>query len=103
MALAILIGLLSYIHFSLQPRIESLMEQVKPDAPIPQGLGPQIAALRSRRKKFAGICLFLVLTALIMGLRATFFYSFYLAGIFVVVAALYAWRVYRKPVPLGWV
>jgi len=79
------------------------MEQVKPDAPIPQGLGPQIAALRSRRKKFAGIYLFLVLTALIMGLRATFFYSFHLAGIFVVVATLYAWRVYRKPMPLGWV
>ena len=102
-ALAIMVSLLSYVHFSLQPRIELLMEQVKPDAPVPQGLGPQIAALRSRRKKFAGICLFLVLTALIMGLRATFFYNFYLALALVGVAALYAWRVYRKPVPLGWV
>jgi len=102
-ALAIMASLLSYVHFSLQPRIESLMEQVKPDAPVPQGLGPQIAALRSRRKKFAGICLFLVLTALIMGLQATFFYNFYLAIIFVILAAFYAWRVYRKPVPLGWI
>ncbi len=101
-ALAIMVSLLSYVHFSLQPRIESLMEHVKPDTPVPQGLGPQIAVLRSRRKKFAGICLFLVLTALIMGLQATFFYNFYLALIFVAVAALYAWRVYRKPVPLGW-
>ena len=102
-ALVIMASLLSYVHFSVQPRIESLMEQVKPDAPVPQGLGPQIAALRSRRKKFAGICLFLVLTGLIMGLRATFFYNFYLALVFVGVAAIYAWRVYRKPVPLGWV
>jgi hypothetical protein len=101
-ALAVMVSLLANIHFSLQPRIESLMEQVKPDAPVPQGLGPQIKALRLRRKKFAGICLFLVLTALIMGLQATFFYNFYLALIFVVVAALYAWRVYRKPVPVGW-
>ena len=30
-ALAIMASLLSYVHFSLQPRIESLMEQVKPD------------------------------------------------------------------------
>jgi hypothetical protein len=102
-ALAILVSLLANIHFSLQPRIESLMEQVKPDVPVPQGLGPQIAALRSRRKKFAGICLFLVLTALIMGLRATFYYNIYLAVALIIVAAIYAWRVYRKPVPLGWI
>lgn len=103
LALAVMVSLLTYIHTSLQPRIETLMEQVKPDAPVPQGIGPQIAALRSRRKKFAGICLFLVLTALIMGLRATFLYDYYMAVIFIAVAALYAWRVYRKPVPLGWI
>ncbi|MDP6142468.1 MAG: hypothetical protein QGF23_03395 [Dehalococcoidales bacterium] len=101
-ALLIMVSLLSYIHFSLQPRIESLMEQVKPDTPVPQELGPQITALRSRRKKLSGICLFLVLTALIMGVRAIFSYNFYLAGALVIIAALYAWRVYWKPVPLGW-
>ncbi len=51
----------------------------------------------------AGIRLFLVLTALIMGLRATFFYNPYLAGVFVALAALHAWRAYRKPAPLGWI
>ncbi|HEY82761.1 MAG TPA: hypothetical protein G4O01_05665 [Dehalococcoidia bacterium] len=102
-ALVILASLLSHIHFSVQPQIERLMEQVKPDAPVPQGLAPQIAALRSRRKKLSGVCLFLVLTALIMGLRATFFYNLYLAIGLVAVAAVYAWRVYRKPVPLGWI
>lgn len=102
-ALLTLVSLLSYIHFSLQPRIESLMSQVKPDSPVPEGLAPQITVLRMRRKRLAGICLFLVLTALLMGVRATFGYDPYLAGIFVAVAALYAWRVYRKPVPLGWI
>ena len=102
-ALAILVSLLSYIHFSVQPRIEILMQQVKPDAPVPDGLAPKIAALRSRRKKLSGVCLFLVLTALIMGLRATFFYNYYLAIGLIIVAAIYAWRVYRKPVRLGWV
>lgn len=79
------------------------MQQVKPDAPVPDGLAPKIAALRSRRKKLSGVCFFLVLTALIMGLRATFFYSYYLAIGLIIVAAIYAWRVYRKPVRLGWV
>ncbi|MFH1647514.1 MAG: hypothetical protein ABID71_07525 [Chloroflexota bacterium] len=102
-ALVILVSLLSLIHFSIQPRIEALMQQVKPDAPVPDGLAPKIKALRSRRKKLSGLCLFLVLTALIMGLRATFFYSYYLAIGLVIVAAIYAWRVYRNPVRLGWV
>src|SRR4030065_1280380 len=49
-ALAILVSLLSYIHFSVQPRIETLMQQGKPDAPVPEGLAPRIAAPRSRTK-----------------------------------------------------
>lgn len=102
-ALLLLIGLLSYVHFSLQPRIESLVNQLKPEGPAPQGLGPQIAPLRLRRKRLSAFCFFLVLTALIMGLRATFDYNVYLALLFVIVAALYAWRAYRKPLLLGWV
>jgi hypothetical protein len=96
------VGLLSYVHFYLQPRIEALINQVKPDEPVPSGLSPQLGGLRLRRKRLSGICLFLVLTALIMGLKATFRYNPYLALLFVVLAALYAWRAYRRPVLLGW-
>ena len=102
-ALLVLISLLSYIHFSLQPRIEALMDQVKPDSPVPADVAPKIGALRRKRKKFSGVCLFLVLTALIMGLRVTFGFNVYLAVALIAVAALYAWRVYRKPVRLGWI
>lgn len=102
-ALAVLVTLLSYIHFSLQPRIEALLNEVKPDSPVPEGLAPKIAALRRRRKKLSGVCLFLVLTALIAGIQVTFKYSVALAIVLIVLAALYAWRVYRKPVRLGWI
>ncbi|MAF85260.1 MAG: hypothetical protein CL875_02045 [Dehalococcoidales bacterium] len=60
-------------------------------------------AWRGQRKRLASICLFLVLTALIMGLRATFSYNYILAIGLIIVATLYAWMVYRKPVPLGWI
>ncbi len=102
-ALLLLMGLLSYIHFSVQPRIESLVNQLKPEGPAPQGLGSQIVPLRLRRKRLSAFCFFLVLTALLMGLRVTFDYSIYLALLFVVVAALYAWRAYRRPLLLGWI
>ncbi len=102
-ALLVLIGLLSYIHFSVQPRIEALMNHVKADSPVPADIAPKIGALRRQRKKFSGVCLFLVLTALIMGLKVTFNYNIYLAIGLILVAAIYAWRVYRKPVRLGWI
>ncbi len=102
-ALLALISMLSYIHFSLQPRIEALMSQVKADSPAPADVAPKIGALRRQRKKFSGVCLFLVLTALIMGLKVTFNYNTYLAIGLIVVAGIYAWRVYRKPVRLGWI
>ncbi|MBI2857688.1 MAG: hypothetical protein HYX90_01310 [Chloroflexi bacterium] len=102
-ALLALMGLLSYIHFSLQPRIETLMDQVKADSPVPADIAPRIGALRRQRKKFSGVCLFLVLTALIMGLKVTFNYNVYLAIGLIVIAGIYAWRVYRKPVRLGWI
>ncbi len=102
-ALLGLASLLSYIHFSLQPRIEALMGQVRPDSPVPAEVPPQITVLRKRRKKLSGICLFMVLTALVMGLKVTFNYNVYLAIGLIVVAGVYAWRVYRKPVRLGWV
>ena len=101
-ALLVLVSLLSYIHFSLQPRIEALMSQVKPDGPVSADIAPKIGALRRRRKKLSGVCLFLVLTALIMGLKVTFAYNIYLAVGLIILAGLYAWRVYRKPVRLGW-
>ncbi|MDP2916491.1 MAG: hypothetical protein Q8O16_01015 [Dehalococcoidia bacterium] len=102
-ALLTLTGLLSYIHFSLQPRIEVLMSRLKPDSPAPADLAPQISTLRRRRKRLSGICLFLVLTALVMGLRVTFSFNMYLAVALVIVSALYAWRVYKRPVSLGWI
>jgi len=102
-SLLILTVLLSYVHFAIQPRIEALMNQVKPDSPVPEGLRPQITHLRKRRKRLSGICLFFVLTALIMGLRVTFRFNIYLAIALIVVSAVYAWRVYRQPVRFGWI
>ena len=81
------------------------MNQIKPDSPVPADVAPKIGALRRQRKKLSGVCLFLVLTALIMGLKVTLNYNVYLATGLIIVASIYAWRgrVYRKPVRLGWI
>lgn len=99
---ALLAGLLSYIHFSIQPKIERILANYKPGEEIPATARPSLVAWRIRRKRLAAICLFLVLTALIMGVRVTWGYAPWLAAVFLVAAALFAWRAYRRPVPWGW-
>ncbi len=101
-AFTALTWLLSYVHFVIQPHIETILTGWKPGEEVPADKKPIFLAWRGRRKRLAAICLFLVLTSLIMGLMVTWGYAPWLAAVFVVAAALFAWRVYRTPVRLGW-
>lgn len=101
-AFAALVSLLSYVHFTIQPHIERILTGWKPGEEVPAGKKAAFLSWRGRRKRVAGMCLFLVLTSLIMGVRVTWGYAPWLAIVFTVAAALFAWRAYRKPVPFGW-
>jgi len=61
-----MMGLLSYVHFSLQPRIDSLVSQIGPEDAIPDGFAARLKPYRVMRKKLATFCLFLVITAIIL-------------------------------------
>ena len=98
-----LVGLLSFVHFGLQPKIEGLLARLDPGAPAPAEVGPKLAALRRTRKRLSATCLFLVLTAVVMGLRVLMGYSPFLAVGLVILAALFARRVYVTPIRYGWV
>ncbi len=99
---AILAGLLSYVHFNIQPRIESILAGCKPGEEVSAKDKPILLAWRTRRKRLAATCLFLVLTALIMGVRVTWGFAPWLVVVFLVIAALFAWRAYRRRVTWVW-
>ncbi|MBI4295549.1 MAG: hypothetical protein HY667_00380 [Chloroflexi bacterium] len=101
-AVAILVTLLSQIHFGIQPKIEAIVNKYKPSEEISPEDRPNLLAWRSRRKRRAPICLFLVLTALVMGVRVLFGYAPWLVAIFLVASAIFAWRAYKTPVRMGW-
>lgn len=100
--LILLMGLLSYVHLGLQPKIEALMAEAGPDVPAPEGLSDRLRPFRARRKRLATFCLFLVLTTLVLGMQVYgAFDPLWTAGL-IGLAALFARRANRTLVRFGW-
>jgi len=98
-----LMGLLSYVHFSLQPKIESLLANLGPESSVPEGLTAQLKPLRVRRKRLATLCLFLVITTIILGLQVYQTFSPVLTIILIGLAAFFALRVNKTLIRFGWI
>ncbi len=101
--LIVMMGLLSYVHFSLQPRIESFLKDLTPDSPIPNDLVSQLKPYRVRRKWLATFCLFLVITLIILGLQVYSRFHPLLTVVLIALAALFALKVNKTLIRLGWV
>ncbi len=98
-----LMGLLSYVHLNLQPRIEARLAGIDPDGPIPESLGGDLKPMRVLRKKLATFCLFLVITTIILGMQVNGTYGLWMNLIMIAFAALFAMRANRTLVRFGWV
>lgn len=102
-ATALLFGILSYVHFSLQPRVDALVHQLAPGTPAPEAVAKTLPALRLRRKRLAATCLFLVLVAALFGVRLLVSVSPLVTAIVVVLVAGFSWRAFRTGVRFGYV
>lgn len=100
--LAVLMSLLSYVHFNLQPKIESFLVDLGPDSDIPPDLGQQLKPYRVRRKWLATFCLFLVITGIILGLQVYSTFSPWLTIVMIALAGLFAWNVNKTLIRFGW-
>jgi hypothetical protein len=96
-----LTALLSVVHFSIQPRIDGLLRQVEGDT-IPQTVATQMAPLRLKRKRLAAFCLFLVIVTVMLGLQVSLRFPAWLTAVLIVLAALFARRVYSSRILYGW-
>lgn len=101
--LAILMSLLSHVHFNLQPKIESFLADLGPDSEIPPDLGQKLQPYRVRRKWLATFCLFLVITIIILGLQVYSSFDPIITVILIVAAALFSWKVNRTLIRFGWI
>jgi hypothetical protein len=98
-----LMGLLSYVHFSLQPKIDSFFKDITPETIVPDNFLASVKSYRVLRKRLATVCLFLVLTTIILGMQVYGPFSLILNTILIGLAGLFAWRVNKTLILFGWV
>lgn len=98
-----LMALLSYVHLGLQPKIEAVLATVGPGTSPPADIVAQLKPFRVLRKRLATVCLFLVITAIILGLQVFRPFAAGLTIVLVALAALFAWRANRTLLRLGWI
>lgn len=101
--LFILMGMLSYVHFKLQPKIESYLSELNEKSAIPDNLVSQLKPFRVRRKWMATFCLFLVIVAIILGLQVYDSFSPILNIILIGLAGLFVLKVNKTLIRFGWV
>ena len=99
--LLFIIGLLSYVHFTIQPQIDKLLDQ--PSRPIEGESASKIGSLRRRRKRIASICMFVVLTIAMLGVQVYSTFPLGLTLVLLALIALFTWRTYTTQMPYGWV
>ncbi len=102
LVLLTLMGLLSYVHLRLQPRIEALLAKVSPDAATPEDLTARLKPYRVLRKRLATLCLFLVLVTIILGMQVYGRYNPVLTIVLIASAGLFVWRANKALVRFGW-
>lgn len=98
-----LMGLLSYVHYGLQPRIEAVLAEVNPEGLIPEDLPARLKPHRVMRKRLATFCLFLVIVTIILGLQVYGRFGAGFTAALIGLAALFAWRVNKTLIRFGWI
>lgn len=100
--LFLMMGLLSYVHLGIQPKIENLLGTVNSD-PVPEEIITKLKPLQGRRKKLASFCLFLVLVAIILGVQVYSPFPLGLTFILIILSALFTWRAFKSLMTFGWI
>lgn len=97
-----LVGLLSYVHFHLQKKIEAILSNLTPDSPVPEGLMAKLKPYRVRRKKLATLCLFIVIITIVLGLQVDSRFNPLLTTALILTAGLFALKANRTLIRFGW-
>lgn len=100
--LILLLILLSIVHLRIQPGIERLLSRVEGDA-IPLEIAGKLSPLRVRRKRLAALCLFVVITIVLLGIQTRLPLGPAPNAVLLALAAIFSYRAFRTTVRFGWI
>lgn len=98
--LVFIAGILSFVHFRLQPAIDRAFAA---GSPLTGERAAEIQVLRRRRKGLASVCLFSVLTLVMLGVQVWAPFPLVLTVALLAVIAAFTWRAFSTVTPYGWV
>ena len=101
--LILIMILLMFVYFVLQPKIDNLFAQAKGSVPVPAEIASQIITFRIRRKRMASVCMFVVLIIVMLGTQVYTIFPAWLTAVMVLCIAAFTWRTYKSTTPLGWI
>ena len=85
-----------------QPKIEKLLVSLSPDEQPPEDLSEKLLPFRIQRKKLATICLFLVITAIILGVQTYTRFHPFVSIALIFFAAGFSIRANKSLIRFGW-
>ena len=97
-----LMGLLSYVHFSLQPKIEEHISLLDSNKVVPEDFASVLAPFRIKRKKLATVCLFLVISTIILGVQTYVRYDPIVTIGLIVLDGIFSYRANKSLIRFGW-
>ena len=100
--LLLLVSTLSYVDFIIQPKIELLLEFLSSNEKAPENLHGKLAPFRILWKKLAIFCLFLVITAIILGAQIYYRFDPFVTTALVLVVASFSIRANKSLVRFSW-
>jgi len=101
--LVILMGTISYVHFKLQPKIESFLTALSTGTEISDNFILQLKPYRVMRKWMTSFYLFLVIAAVVLGIQVYAIFNPVLTIILIVLAGLFSIKADKILIRFGWI
>ena len=96
-------GTISFVHFKLQPKIESFLTAVTTDSEVPDDLILKLKPYRILRKWMTSFYLFLVIAAIVLGIQVYATFNPLLTIILIVLAGLFSIKADKILIRFGWI
>ncbi len=101
--LFILMGTISYVHFKLQPKIESFLTVLSTGSEVPDDLLIKLKPYRILRKWMTSFYLFLVIAAIVLGIQVYAIFNPLLTIILIGLAGLFSIKADKILIRFGWI